>query len=257
MNREQIEQGAWDLFCAAPTMREGVQRIVAYMQRPHAETGEAQPLTDAEWAQIFADLKLYPMSGMGKGQHFITVRQAINAVLTQRAIPAEASSEPDQQAAYDPTVLCVEHGEIACKVCRPQRNLNLRRDAHPDYLFSLYMRMAKAHEHGGWSAVTKLYVAEKEEMEKRFGYPTREQPTATPPISEGEIFDCRCYDCEYKWASVGEPEGCPNCGTAGTVEFHHAAQPTEASSDGPGDARCNQIKGLETALKIHELEHHK
>ena len=155
LNQRQIDQEAWDLFCAAPTLREGVQRVVAYMQRPHAETGDAQPLTDAEWAQIFADLTLYPMSGMGKGQNFITVRQTINAVLAQRALPAEA---------------------------------------------------------------------------------------------QGEIFDCRCYDCEYKWASVGEPERCPNCGTVGTFEFHHAAQPTEASSDGPGDARCNQIKGLEQCV---------
>lgn len=49
------------------------------------------------------------------------------------------------------------------------------------------MRMAKAHAIEGWLGVTKVYVAEKEEMSKRFGFP---QPQAdSSSISSEQTFE--------------------------------------------------------------------
>jgi hypothetical protein len=84
MNQEQIEQGAWDVFCAAPTLREGVQRIVAYMQ---GLQGGALKVTEEEWMRA---VKMSPTVN----QVVVVSLSALNHILAQRAIPAEVQGEP-------------------------------------------------------------------------------------------------------------------------------------------------------------------
>jgi hypothetical protein len=98
--------------------------------------------------------------------------------------------------------------------------LNLRRDAHPDYLFSLYMRMAEAHSERGWLGVTEVYVAEKAAMKERFKI---EPKSVTLPPSAPRV--CTCPD--HQW--IGSE---PNDSTCELSEEEHEALRVPPSAEG-------------------------